>query len=224
MITKNHAAVLAVLLACGFSSAASADGLDYDFVDLNYFRVVSQSDPGIPTGHGLEVNGSYGLPLDFTVTGDAYRVTYDFGGPADSKDINDGEQVGLGYHYSLVSHLDLEAEVDYSKGRSYSEYPGYTSPSVDSHSLDYVIGLRYLATDKLELHGYLFTGRTDIQDSIVSLHADEHGYNLGLIYNFVSFFGLGLGYAHDTATQDFSFGRSISNTSHRTTLFARFQF
>src|SRR5580765_5309475 len=78
MITKNHVATLAVLLACGFASAARADGLDYDFVDINASRITPEDNFYVDHGEGFGVNGSYGLPADFTIVGAAGSTRYNY--------------------------------------------------------------------------------------------------------------------------------------------------
>lgn len=219
MITKHHAAALAVLLACSLASAARAEGPDYDFVDFNYSRIVPQDVPGLQDGTGLEVNGSYSLPADFTLTAAFGRDTYDIqGNPSSVYEVSQETSVGLGYHYPLASRIDLVADVDYFGGRTWVETPSVTGPSVVSHGSGYSLGLRAMATDDLELHGFI--GKSHINGAGV----DSHGLSAGFIYRVAASVGLGLSYHHDTVQASVVRAGRSSFTSHATVLFVRFKF
>jgi hypothetical protein len=219
MITKHIAAALAVLLACGFTSAARAEGPGYSFVDINYSRIVPQDVPGLQDGTGLEVNGSYSLPAAFTLTAAVSRDTYDIqGAPSSVYEVSQETSVGLGYHYPLTSRIDLVADLDYFGGRTWIETPSVTGPSVVSHGPAYGLGLRAMATDDLELHGFI--SKSHINGSDV----DSHGLSAGFIYQVAAAVGLGLSYHHDTVDASVVHAGRTSYTSHATVLFVRFEF
>ena len=214
MITKNHTAALAVLLACGFASPARAESPDYSFVDINYSRIMPDKTSLFDDGKGIAVNGSYSLPANFTVVSGLGYAKYDFQyAPPGYDEIVTGYNVGFGYHFPITSNLDLTAEADYLGNHYKVETPAFGDSSSDSHGLQYGIGLRWMVMDSLELHGFVDRSHTN------GTNADSHGFKLGGIYDFVSFFGLGLTYERSTS------GSGIfSSTTQGFTLFGRFQF
>ena len=216
MNIRRHAAVLAALFACCLTTAARAQSPEYSFVDINYSLIKPDKTLGLDDGNGIAVDGSYGLPANFTLVGGFGFAKYDFTNSSSGADeIVSGYNLGLGYHFPLTGSLDLVGEADYLGNHYTFQEPPFGDFSDNAHGTELSLGLRAMVTYDLELHGYLSRIHTNGSGS----GGDSHGFKLGGIYNFASFFGLGLTYARDTSNGSFS-----STTTNSYTLFARFQF
>ena len=163
-----------ITLLLAFSASASAQGFDYNYLSLGYGNV-EFDDVGVD-GDGFGVGGSYAVNESFHLFAGYSSAGLDFDVDAMNWD------AGIGYHTGLTEVMDLVASLSY-------EYVEFDTPgfgSFDDSGLGLGIGLRFAASDKLELNAGI--NYVDLSDS-----GDDTGFEAGGLYSFTDVFSLGLG-------------------------------
>jgi len=163
---------LAVLLLV-FSASASAEGFDYNYLDLGYGTI--EFDDLNVDGDGFEIGGSYAVSDAFHVFVDYNAADLDFNVDATTWD------AGFGYNMGLSDTIDLVADLSYE----YVEFDVPQFGSADDNGLGLGVGLRFAVGDRLELDAGV--KYIDLEDS-----GDDTGYSLGGLYDFTDSFSLGL--------------------------------
>jgi opacity protein-like surface antigen len=174
-----------------FSAAGYAQGLSYNHVDIGYsqYDIDDVDVDGNVIGFGLSVElnesfyafGSYGL-------GD---LDGDFGIDADFDQLS----IGIGYHMPLSPQLDLVTGLSYE----YAEVSVDGFGSVDDNGFGLSVGLRFAASDALELNGGI--SYVDFGDG-----GDDTGFGAGALYNFSNNFALGLSASWTDDTSSYGIG------------------
>lgn len=166
-----RATLLVLLLA--FSSASYADGFDYNYVDLSY-GMLDFDDIDVD-GDGFGIGGSFAINSDFHVFGNYQSAGLDFG-----VDISQFG-AGIGYNTELSPTVDAVARFSYQYAEV--DVPGFGS--VDDNGFGFGVGLRFAASDVLELNAGI--EYVDFGDG-----GDDTGFTLGGFYSFTDAFDLGL--------------------------------
>lgn len=163
-----------VLLTLACSVSAAAKDFDYSYIQLGYGNV--EYDDVNVDGDGFGLSGSYSINEDFHVFGGYEAAGLDFGVDATSL------AAGIGWHTSLSPAVDLVASVSYQ----YVELDAPGFGSVDDNGLGLGVGLRFAASDLLELNAGI--NYVDFSDS-----GGDTGFGVGGLYSFTDAFALGLG-------------------------------
>lgn len=163
-----------VLLGLAFATSASAKDFDYDHFQLTYGNV--EFDDINVDGDGFGLSGSYSLNEEFHVFAGYDAAGLDFG--IDATTLG----AGLGWHTTLSPVVDLVASVSYQ----YVELDAPGLGSVDDNGLGLGLGLRYAATELLELNAGI--SHVDLSDG-----GSDTGFGVGGLYSFNDAFALGLG-------------------------------
>lgn len=161
------------LLLLAIAVSASAKEFDYSFFQLSYGNV--EYDDVNVDGDGFGLSGSYAINEDFHVFGGYQAAGLDFGIDATSLG------AGLGWHTTLSPVVDLVASVSYQ----YVELDASGFGSVDDNGLGLGVGLRFAASDLLELNAGI--NYVDLSDS-----GGDTGFGVGGLYSFTDAFALGL--------------------------------
>lgn len=162
-----------ILLLLAFTASASAKDFDYDFFQLTYGNI--EFDDINVDGDGFGLAGSYSINEDFHVFAGYEAAGLDFG--IDATTIG----AGLGWHTTLSPVVDLVASVSYQ----YIELDAPGGGNADDNGLGLGIGLRYAATELLELNAGI--SYVDLSDS-----GNDTGFGIGGLYSFTDAFALGL--------------------------------
>lgn len=162
-----------VLLVLAFATSASAKDFDYDYFQLTYGNV--EFDDVNVDGDGFGLAGSYAINEDFHVFAGYEAAGLDFG--IDATTLG----AGLGWHTTLSPVVDLVASFSYQ----YVELDAPGVGSVDDSGLGLGVGLRFAATDLLELNAGI--SYVDLSDS-----GGDTGFGVGGLYSFTDAFALGL--------------------------------
>ncbi|MBT8065666.1 MAG: outer membrane beta-barrel protein [Gammaproteobacteria bacterium] len=162
-----------VLLVLAFTASANAKDFDYDYFQLTYGNV--EFDDINVDGDGFGLSGSYALNEDFHVFAGYEAAGLDFG--IDATTLG----AGLGWHTTLSPVVDLVASISYQ----YVELDAPGFGSVDDNGLGLGLGLRYAATDLLELDAGI--SHVDLGDG-----GSDTGFGVGGLYSFTDAFELGL--------------------------------
>jgi len=171
-----RSSVLIGLLA--LSASASADGFNYNYLTLGYgntdFDVIDAD------GDGFTIGGSYG----FTDRIHGF-IGYDTADLEDVVDLNRW-RVGVGYNTGLSDTVDMYARLSYESIDF--DLPPIAVPLVgdtDDSGFGVSIGVRFRATDALELNGGI--KHVDYSDL-----GDDTGLEVGGVYSFNETWSLGL--------------------------------
>jgi long-subunit fatty acid transport protein len=162
-----------VILILAFATSASAKDFDYDYFQLTYGNV--EFDDVNVDGDGFGIAGSYALNEDFHVFAGYEAAGLDFG--IDATTLG----AGLGWHRTLSPVVDLVASISYQ----YVELDAPGVSGVDDSGLGLGVGLRFAATDLLELNAGI--SHVDLSDS-----GGDTGFGVGGLYSFTDAFALGL--------------------------------
>ena len=162
-----------VLLVLAFATSAHAKDFDYDFFQLSYGNV--EFDDVNVDGDGFGLSGSYAINEDFHVFAGYEAAGLDFG--IDATTLG----AGLGWHTTLSPVVDLVASISYQ----YVELDAPGFASADDNGLGLGLGLRYAATDLLELDAGI--SHVDLGDG-----GSDTGFGVGGLYSFTDAFALGL--------------------------------
>lgn len=163
--------VIAVLLP--LSAAATAEGLDYSFIQASYTQV--EFDDFDVDGDGFGIGGSFAVADRFAIF--AGYATGDFDFDVETTDI----EVGGMFHTPLSESVDFVSSLSYVSAEV--EAPGFGSVDDDGFGLG--VGLRALASPKLELNGGV--SYVDLNDS-----GDDTTFGAGVRYHFTEAFSAGL--------------------------------
>ena len=176
---------LPVLLLFAFSVSAAAKDFDYDYFQLSYGNI--EFDDVNVDGDGFGLAGSYSLNEDFHVFGGYEAAGLDFGIDATTL------AAGLGWHTTLSPAVDLVASVSYQ----YVDLDAPGAGSADDSGLGLGVGLRFAASDLLELNAGI--SHVDFSDS-----GNDTGFGVGGLYSFTDAFALGLGASWSDDTSSFT--------------------
>ncbi len=157
-----------------FSAAASAGDFDYTFFELGYGNV--EFDDVNVDGDGFGIAGSYAVNEDFHVFAGYQAAGLDFG--IDATTLG----AGFGYHTSLSPAVDFVASLSYE----YVELDAAGIASADDNGLGLGVGMRFAASEKLELNAGI--SYVDLSDS-----GSDTGFGVGGLYDLTETISLGLG-------------------------------
>lgn len=163
-----------VILLLAFSASASAESFDYNYLSLGYGNV-DFSDVNVD-GTGFTLDGSYAINDSYHVFA-GYNAA-DLDGNVDATTW----AAGFGYNTGLSDAVDLVARLSYE----YVEFDAPIVGSVDDSGLGLGLGLRFAASDMLELNAGI--KHVDLSDS-----GNDTGFEAGGLYSFTDTFSLGLG-------------------------------
>jgi hypothetical protein len=176
--------LLVILFA--FSSLAFADDFKYSSVSVGYSDLEMDSDFGVEKLEGdlLGINGSVAIGESFFAfagygKGDVDIVDPVFGVVA-SGDM-DQANAGLGFHMPMSESVDFVASLSYE----YLEL-SEQGVSIDDNGLGAGIGLRFAATDQIELNGGI--DYVDYGD-----FGDRTSFDAKFLYNFTDSFTVSAG-------------------------------
>ena len=157
-------AIFSALLA--FSASAGAQGFDYDFFQVGYQRVTLEQGGFDVDGDGFGIDASFEITEQFFLTAN-YAIA-EFEEQGVEVDL-DNLSAGIGWHTPLSNQLDFVANLSYE----YIELSAL-GQSADESGFGLGAGLRYQATDALELNGGI--GHVDYGDG------DDTTLNLRVLY------------------------------------------
>lgn len=163
-----------ILVLLVFSASASAEGFDYNYFSLGYGTM--EFDDVNVDGDGFGLAGSYAINEDFHVFAGYQSAGLDFGIDASTFG------AGIGYNTELSPVVDAFARLSYQ----YVELDAPGLGGVDDNGLGFGLGLRFAASDVLELNAGI--DYVDLSDS-----GDDTAFSLGGLYDFTDSFALGLG-------------------------------
>lgn len=150
---KKHLALAVALAIAPF--AASADGLDYTYVEGGYANVEIDTGDALVGDldfDGVQIRGSAAISESFYLLGGYGSVSND----DYSMDVDFTElQFGLGYRHGLSDRADLITEVSYL--RQEIDFDGFGSEDASGGRVS--VGLRGLLADNFE--GYVKGSYTD---------------------------------------------------------------
>ncbi len=161
-----------VILALALSASASAEGFDYSYFSLGYGKTDFDT---VGDGDGFTLNGS----LAFT---DKIHGFISYEG-AELESIVDVTRwnAGVGYNTAMSDKLDLYARLSYE----YVEIDVPILGSIDDNGLGFGVGLRFAASEQLELVAGV--NYVDFGDG-----GDDTSLEVGGLYSFTETFALGL--------------------------------
>ena len=150
---KKHLALAVALAIAPF--AASADGLDYTYVEGGYANVEIDTGDALVGDldfDGVQIRGSAAISESFYLLGGYGNVSND----DYSMDVDFSElQFGLGYRHGLSDRADLVTEVSYL--RQEIDFDGFGSEDASGGRVS--VGVRGLLADNFE--GYVKGSYTD---------------------------------------------------------------
>lgn len=150
---KKHLALAVALAIAPF--AASADGLDYTYIEGGYANVEIDTGDALVGDldfDGVQIRGSAAISESFYLLGGYGNVSND----DYSMDVDFSElQFGLGYRHGLSDRADLITEVSYL--RQEIDFDGFGSEDASGGRVS--VGLRGLLADNFE--GYVKGSYTD---------------------------------------------------------------
>ncbi len=166
-----RSSLLIMLLA--FSASANAQGFDYNWLGFGYG--VIEFDDFNADGDALGIDGSFAFHEDFHAFASYAAADLDFGVDATTFDI------GVGYNTELSNVVDAYARLSYEYVEV--DIPGFGSD--DDNGFGFAVGMRFAATEQLELEGAI--EYVDLNDS-----GNETALVLGGLYSFTPAFAVGL--------------------------------
>lgn len=163
-----------VLLLLTLSVSASAEGFDYSYLQLDYTNI--EFDDINVDGDGFGLSGSFAINPDWHVFGGYQAASLDLG--IDATTLG----AGIGYNTEMSPVVDMFARLSYQ----YIEFDIPAFGSVDDNGLGFGVGLRFAASEELELNAGI--DYVDFSDS-----GDDTAFSVGALYDFSDAFSLGLG-------------------------------
>ena len=167
----SRSTIAALLLIA--SASANAQGFDYNYLQLDYTNI--ELDDINVDGDGFGLSGSYAINPDWHVFAGYQQAGLDF--DVDATFL----AAGIGYNTELSPVIDAYARLSY-------EYIDLDTPgfgSFDDNGLGFDVGLRFAASQDLELNAgiaYVDYGDAD----------DDTGFYAGALWKFTDAFALGL--------------------------------
>ena len=175
-----------VILFLAFSASASAEGFDYNFVFLGYGN--ADFDDFNADGDGFTLGGSFAIndSLHAFAGYDAVDLSSN-GFDIDATRWN----AGIGYNTSVADNMDMFARLSYESIDFNPPGPG----SVDDSGYGLGVGLRYAASDAVELNAAI--NYVDYGDL-----GDDTSLEVGGLYNFTDAFAVGVSaeFSNDVST------------------------
>ena len=162
-----------VILVLALSASASAEDFDYSFLSIGY-GVIDFDDIGVD-GDGLNIGGSFAINDTIHIFGEYQDADLDFGIDASTL------SAGIGYNTSVSPAVDLLARLSYEYVEVDPPGPG----SFDDSGFGFGVGLRYAASDRIELNAGI--SYVDLGDG-----GDETSFGVAGFYDFSNAFALGL--------------------------------
>jgi opacity protein-like surface antigen len=176
-----------ILLLLTFSVNVNAQGFDYNYLQLNYGNV--EFDDINVDGDGFGLSGSYAIKPNWHVFAGYEATGLDFG--IDATTLG----AGIGYNTEMAPALDMYARLSY-------QYVDFDAPGIggiDDSGLGLGVGLRFAASEDLELNGGI--NYVDFGDG-----GDDTGISAGLLYSFTEAFSLGLGGIWSDSASSYTIG------------------
>jgi hypothetical protein len=167
--------LITALLA--FSASVSAQGFDYNYFSVGYERL--NLDDGFidVDGDGFGLSGSFELNESFFIfAGYGMGEFEEFGATVDIDTLN----AGIGWHTSLSEKVDFVTGLSYE----YVELSATGFGSADENGYGLGVGLRYQASDAIELNGGI--NYVDLGDG------DDTGFGVGMLYGVTENIDIGL--------------------------------
>jgi len=162
-----------VVLLLAFSASVSAQGFDYNYLQLNYGNV--EFDDVNVDGDGFGISGSFAVNPNWHVFAGYQGVGLDFGIDATTFG------AGIGYNTEMSQTVDAYARLSYQ----YIELDAPGVGGVDDSGLGFGVGLRFRASDEVELNAGI--DYVDFGDG-----GDDTAFSAGALYNFYEAFAVGL--------------------------------
>ena len=179
--------LFAALIA--FSASASAEGFDYNYLSLSYEQIDIDDGTFNADGDGFGISGSFEISDSFFLF-----AGYSMGELESVLDV-DQLSAGVGWHTPVGDRLDFVAGLSYE--RIELSASGLGSADEDGYGAE--IGLRYQATDAVELNGginYVDYGND----------GDDTGFGVGALIGVTDNIDVGLhgNWADDTSVYGIS--------------------
>ena len=151
-----------------FSASASAQGFDYNYFSVGYQRVTLDDGALDVDGDGFGIEGSFEVSESFFLTASYGMAEFEEQGITVDVDTWDA---GIGWHTAMNEQLDFVANLTYE----YIDLSAANFGSADDNGLGLGIGLRYQASDAIELNGGI--DYVDYSDG-----GDDTVFGLGLLW------------------------------------------
>ena len=150
-----------------FSASAGAQGFDYNYFSVGYQRM--NLDDGFidVDGDGFGIDGSFAINDSFFIFG-SYAMG-EFEEQGITVDV-DTLSAGIGWHTPLTDRVDFVTGLSYE----YVDVGASGFGSVDENGYGLGVGLRFQASEAIELNGGI--NYVDYGDG------DDTGFGLGLLY------------------------------------------
>ncbi len=161
-------------LMLAFSVSATAQNLDYNYLQISYGNL--EFDDINVDGDGFGVAGSFAFRPDWHVFAGLQAAGLDFG--IDATTIG----AGVGYNRPISQGLDFVARLSYQ----YIELDAAGFGDADDSGLGLGLGLRYLANTDLEVNAGI--DFVDFGDN-----GNDTGFSLGGLYSLSDTLWIGLG-------------------------------
>jgi len=174
-----------------FSASAAAQGFDYNYFSVGYERLNLDDGFVDVDGDGFGLSGSYSLNESFFVFG-GYGMG-EFKEQGVTVDV-DTLSAGIGWHTPLSEQLDFVTGLSYE----YVDLGVTGLGSSDESGYGLGVGLRYQASDAIELNGGI--SYVDLGDS------DDTSFGLGLLYGVTE--NIDIGVSGDWADDTSAYGLS----------------
>ena len=155
------------------SATAGAEEFDYNWLGFG-FGMIEFDDVNVD-GDALGIDGSFAFHEDFHAFASYAAADLDFGFDATTFDI------GVGYNTSLSNVVDAYARLSFE----YLELDGPGAGSIDDNGFGFAVGMRFAATEQLELEGAI--EYVDFDD-----FGDDTALVLGGLFSFTPQFAAGL--------------------------------
>ena len=168
-----------VILILALSASASAQNFDYSYLTLGYAN--TDFDALDADGDGFILGGSYAFTNKFHGFASYQAADLDSSSLAGSVDAT-RMNAGVGYNTTMSDKLDLFARLSYE----YIDLDAGSGNSVDDSGLGFGVGLRFAASNQLELDaGIKYVDYGDL--------GDDTSLQVGGLYDFTDTFSLGFG-------------------------------
>lgn len=199
-MNKYYQLILLLILA-GLTSHVVAEAPDYTFVSVEYSRFSSKIDgfSEIPEGSGMSFDLSVAVRPHVAITagysiGSANVTTPGTTIDADIKSFS----LGILAHLPINDTADFMLAMSFINGNADVDINGAFYDDVDADGGVTTIGIRAMASDKLELNGFIH------KNSIEG--ASKFSISLGAAYYFVESVSVDLGYLFDGDSDSLAIG------------------
>lgn len=162
------------LLLLAFAATASAQDIDYNYLQLDYGNV--DFDDINVDGDGFGVSGSFEINPDWHIFGGYQSVDLDFGVDVSTLGI------GIGRVIEMSPGVDLYGRASFQR----IDFDSSGGASADDTGLGLGVGLRYMASRELEITGGI--DYVDFDDA-----GNDTAFSIGGLYSLNEDFAIGLG-------------------------------